>query len=305
MLRRYCGDDADGLHLVFLFQTLRTRFTGQGVRALIEDIERAFPDPFVPTYVFGNHDRPRFMRRLGGSPDKAKLLATLQLTVRGVPLIYYGEEIGMAHHDLPLARGLDPVAARFRRVPQWLAGFLRRYGILMNRDECRAPMQWHHGPHAGFTHEDATPWLPVHPEHPEVNVAVQEDDPGSPLRCYRSLLALRRTRRALQEGKLTLLDVPGLTRDVVAYRRTLGEGQPHEDVDVFLNFSRRPHTIAFPRGRNGERALFSNRRGEVVPCEDGYTLAPYEGVVLFEPPTQPSAQAPDPEAPLGIRADSP
>jgi oligo-1,6-glucosidase/alpha-glucosidase len=306
MLRQYCGaeaahdgapadgprpeprppaeaphDGADGLHLVFLFQTLRTRFTGQAVRALITDIERAFPDPLVPTYVFGNHDRPRFMRRLGGSADKAKLLATLQLTVRGVPFIYYGEEIGMAHHDLPLARGLDPVAARFRRVPQWLAGFLRRYGILMNRDECRSPMQWHHGAHAGFTHEDATPWLPVHPEHPEVNVAAQEGDPASPLRCYRGLLALRRTRRALQEGQLALLDVPGLSRDVVAYRRTLGEGHPSEDVDVYLNFSRREHAVDLRGGR--ERAIFSNRRGEVVACGAEHVLAPYEGVVIFEP----------------------
>jgi oligo-1,6-glucosidase/alpha-glucosidase len=250
---------------------------------LIADIERAFPDPFVPTYVFGNHDRPRFMHRLGGSADKAKLLATLQLTVRGVPFIYYGEEIGMAHHDLPLAQGLDPVAARFRFVPQWLAGFLRRYGILMNRDECRAPMQWHHGPHAGFTHEDATPWLPVHPQHPEVNVAIQEGDPASPLRCYRSLLALRRERRALHEGGLTLLDVPGLSRDVVGYRRTLGEGQPHEDVDVFLNFSRRPQVLELRAGHPRGRALFSNQRGEIVTCGEAYTLAPYEGVLLFEP----------------------
>src|SRR5262249_21263833 len=70
-LRRYCGEEADGLHLVFLFKTLRTRFAGRAVRALIDEFERAFPDPLLPTYVFGNHDRPRFMHRLGDHPDKA------------------------------------------------------------------------------------------------------------------------------------------------------------------------------------------------------------------------------------------
>ena len=133
------------------------------MRALIHEFERAFPDPYLPTYVFGNHDRPRLIDRLGGCHEKAKLLATMQLTVRGVPFIYYGEEIGMAHHDIPLAEGLDPVAARYRFIPQWLASFLRRYGILMNRDECRAPMQWHHGPNAGFSPAEASPGSPCTP----------------------------------------------------------------------------------------------------------------------------------------------
>jgi hypothetical protein len=38
--------------------------------------------------------------------------------VRGVPFIYYGEEIGMGHHEIPLHEGLDPIAARFRFMPQ-------------------------------------------------------------------------------------------------------------------------------------------------------------------------------------------
>ncbi len=281
-LRSYCGADADGLHLVFLFKTLRTRFTGQAVRALIDEFERTFPDPFLPTYVFGNHDRPRSMRRLGDRPDKAKLLATMQLTVRGVPFIYYGEEIGMGHHDIPLSRGKDPVAARYGFVPQWLASYLRSHGILMNRDECRAPMQWHHGTHAGFSPPDSAraPWLPVHPRHLEVNVAAQESEPGSLLQCYRTLLALRTERRALHDGRLEMRNVAGLSRDVVAYRRTV-DGQPREDVDVLLNFGKRPRRVDL-RDLRG-RALYSNHRCEITPAGAEHTLLPHEGVVLFEP----------------------
>ncbi|HSO36589.1 MAG TPA: alpha-amylase family glycosyl hydrolase, partial [Labilithrix sp.] len=140
-LKRYCGEAADGLHLVFLFKTMGTRFSGRAVRALVSEFERVFPEPFTPTYVFGNHDRPRFAHRIGKSREKAKLLVALQLTVRGVPFIYYGEEIGMENHDIPLHEGLDPVAARFGFVPQWAASWMRRHGILLNRDECRSPMQ--------------------------------------------------------------------------------------------------------------------------------------------------------------------
>jgi alpha-glucosidase len=278
-LRRYCGEEADGLHLVFLFKTMRTRFAGRSMRALIEEFERAFPDPYLPTYVFGNHDRPRHMHRLDDHPGKAKLLATLQLTARGVPFIYYGEEIGMAQHEIPLHRGLDPVAARYRFVPQWLARALRRFGILLNRDECRLPMQWDHGPNAGFASPEATPWLPVHPDHPTVNVAAQHDDPASLLHCYRSLLALRRERPALHGGRLQLLDAPRLPADVVAYRRSHGEGPERDVVSVFLNFGARP--AALDLREHGGRALFSNLRCETRAKEPSYTLAPYEGVVLL------------------------
>jgi oligo-1,6-glucosidase/alpha-glucosidase len=276
-LRHYCGDNADGLHLVFLFQTLRTPFSAGGVRSLLRELEGAFPAPYMPTYVFGNHDRPRSMHRLGDSQEKAKLLAALQLTVRAVPFIYYGEEIGMGHHDIPLELGLDPVAARFGFVPQWLASFVRRYGILMNRDECRTPMQWHHGANAGFSHEDSTPWLPVHPGHPEVNVAMQDADADSLLGCYRRLLAIRRARPALHAGTLELIEPAGLPRGVVAYRRA-HEG---DAIDVYLNFSSRPRRLDLRGAR--ERLLFSTRHGELCVPEADHLLAPYEAVLLAAP----------------------
>ena len=73
--------------------------------------------------------------------------------------------------------------------------FLRRFGILLNRDECRRPMQWDAGVNAGFSHPESTPWLPLHAESQHINVAAQVDDEASLLRCYRRLLALRHLRR--------------------------------------------------------------------------------------------------------------
>ena len=280
MLRRYCGgEEANALHLVFLFESMTTPYSGKAVRRLIHEFERAFPEPFSPTYVFGNHDRPRFIHRLEGHRPKAKLVATLQLTVRGVPFIYYGEEIGMAQHEIPLHEGLDPVAARYRFVPQWLTGFFRKRGILLNRDECRLPMQWDGGPNAGFAPPSATPWLPVHPESPTTNVAAQEADPESLLRCYESLLALRRRLPALQAGALTLLDT-GLPSSVVVYRRALG-GEAARPVDVYLNFGGRAVAVDIPS--HGERAVWSNHRGETRPAGERVPLGAHEGIVVFSP----------------------
>jgi oligo-1,6-glucosidase/alpha-glucosidase len=265
-LVRYCGERADGLHLVFLFRTLRTPLRAAALRALIAEFEAAFPEPLLPTYVFGNHDRPRLSCRISEDPARARLLATLQLTVRGVPFIYYGEEIGLPHQDLPLRQALDPLAAQYRLVPGFLARWLRRHGLLLNRDECRGPMPWHGGPGAGFTAPGVRPWLPLHPRSATLNVAAQERDPGSLLACYRRLLALRRGLPALHGGDLTLLPVERLPRDVLAYRRAAGD----QAVEVYLNLAPRPAPLDDRRPR-----LFSTH-GEGT----GDGLRPWEGIVV-------------------------
>ena len=43
----------------------------------------------------GNHDKERIMTTLGNETPKAKIAASLLLTLQGIPFIYYGEEIGM------------------------------------------------------------------------------------------------------------------------------------------------------------------------------------------------------------------
>jgi alpha-glucosidase len=186
----------------------------------------------------------------------------------------------MRHHEIPLHEGLDPVAARYRFVPQWLVGFLRRRGILLNRDECRLPMRWDDGPNAGFAPATATPWLPVHAEGPLLNVAAQQQDPRSLLNCYRTLLALRSEHPALHAGALEIRQDPRLPAAVVAYRRTHGEGPERDAVDVLLNFGGRE--VALDLGEHAGRSLHSSLSGEVETVRPQRSLGAYEGVVLFD-----------------------
>lgn len=277
MLRDYCGAQGEGLHLVFLFKSLRTPFTAPALRDLVEELERAFPEPLCPTYVFGNHDRPRGMDRLDNDPAKARLLAAFQLTVRGVPFLYYGDELGLGHHhDLPRESARDPLAAKFRLVPRWLTPALRRRGILINRDECRSPMPWTSGTHAGFSSAEApAPWLPVHPDSPIVNVASQREDPRSVLSAYRRMLGLRRRSRALSDGRLELIDPRSDPRRVLAFSRSHGR----ELVRVYLNCSPR-EAILDLRGLSGQRT-HSNLHDEPEPVGGRRVLAPWEAAVVY------------------------
>jgi glycosidase len=98
--RRYDGIDS-GLSTVFdfpMFFTLRDVLlrgapTGRIADVLRHDALYIHPDLLVP--FFANHDVPRFASAEGSSPAKLKLAFGLTLTLRGIPEIYYGDEIGM------------------------------------------------------------------------------------------------------------------------------------------------------------------------------------------------------------------
>jgi len=63
------------------------------VKVLAHD--RLYPDPnFLVTFL-GSHDTPRFMSESGVGFEDLKMAFTLLMTTRGIPMIYYGDEIAM------------------------------------------------------------------------------------------------------------------------------------------------------------------------------------------------------------------
>jgi glycosidase len=60
-----------------------------------------YPRPEQLVTFFANHDVARFASMDGSSPTKTKLMFGLLLTLRGIPQLYYGDEIGMAGGDDP------------------------------------------------------------------------------------------------------------------------------------------------------------------------------------------------------------
>jgi neopullulanase len=99
-VKRYDGVDS-GLSTLFDFPMffalrdvlLRNAPAGRIADVLRHDALYGHPEMLVP--FFANHDVARFASAEGGSPAKLKVAFGLTLTLRGIPEIYYGDEVGM------------------------------------------------------------------------------------------------------------------------------------------------------------------------------------------------------------------
>jgi len=179
-----------------------------------------------PVYVMNNHDIERSYDRYGDGKHNdaiAKLMAGLYLTLRGTPILYYGEEIGMQNNDPKRKEDVkDPIGKL-------------GWPVNKGRDGERTPMQWSDGVNASFT--TGTPWLPVPPTYKTHNVATESKDPNSILEFYRHLLALRHTNQAFVEGKYVPLDESD--PNVLCYLRQSED----QTVVVVLNMSSAPQRL--------------------------------------------------------------
>ncbi len=126
-----------------------------------------------------SHDIWRLNRFDRNTPEQLKTALTLFLTLPAVPILYYGEEIGMRNlEDAPVKEG----------------SYTSR-----NRSSCRTPMQWDDSPNAGFSTADASRlYLPIDPSPARPTVAAEERDPQSILNYVRgsSPCAARHRRSA-------------------------------------------------------------------------------------------------------------
>jgi glycosidase len=198
----YVGDQLD---LVFEFSlaTAILLSVNEGrvtpLESGMKEIQRLYPEDGYATFLT-NHDQDRVMDELGREPDKARLAATVLMTLPGVPFVYYGEEIGMT--------GSKP-------------------------DELiRTPMQWSSAAQAGFS--SVTPWEPVNDGYEETNVERQTTDSDSLLSHYRELITLRSGHLALSNGGFFPLQ--SADRSVYSFVRYT----PDERVLVVINLGDQP-----------------------------------------------------------------
>jgi oligo-1,6-glucosidase/alpha-glucosidase len=269
-IKEFLGQKLDGLNLVFLWDLMDLKANARFLRTIIQHYELLYPEPYTPVYVFGNHDRKRLFSRIGEDERLVTLLALFQLTVRGVPVIYYGEEIGMADVSIPAAQSKDPAGQRYKWVPDFFINWLDLY---LNRDGCRTPMQWDDGLNAGFCDREITPWLPVHQNHDLVNVKYQLESPGSVLSVYRELLRLRNGNSVLQKGTLAMSELPGFEEQLLAYVRQKGT----QKVLILINFG--DSVCSFANSTNCNHLLFQTGRFESDDAGN-VNIHPYSGLIL-------------------------
>jgi glycosidase len=175
------------------------------------------------------------------------------LTLRGTPLLYYGDEIGMRGTEIPRDRLKDPVG-------------IRHWPENPGRDGGRTPMQWTRA--GGFTRGGVEPWLPMGGASAR-NVADQREDRGSMLHLCRDLIALRREREDLHSGTYEALEGPD---GVWAWRRgtTTIVAVNHSDAPVEVEVGTAKVLLGTERARQGEKV-----KGRLV-------LDPWEAVVIAD-----------------------
>jgi alpha-glucosidase len=256
-LNEYYGKNNNELQMPmdFLFTTVN-KLSPAEFRKQIAGINSASG---WPTFVISNHDIVRSYDRYGDGQRNdqiAKLMAGLYLTLRGTPILYYGEEIGM--------KTTQPTRKEDVKDPIGRTGWPKEKG----RDGERTPMQWDESENAGFS--KAAPWLPVPPTAKTHNVADESKDPESILSFYKKVLKLRHTNKCLLDG--SYLPLNENDQNVLSYLRVYKD----QAVLIALNMSGTVQKADFQISKNGfssAKSLVatgnSSAKGDIV------TLDPY------------------------------
>jgi alpha-glucosidase len=224
-LKPYYGAGDDELQMPMDLLLTKLKFSAPVFREHIAAVEATGE---WPVFVIGNHDIVRSWNRYGDGQHNdqiAKDMAAMHLTLRGTPIMYYGEEIGMQNNDPTRREDVqDPIGRR---------GWPKEKG----RDGERTPMQWSDDPNAGFT--TGVPWNPIPPTYKTYNVADELNDPNSILNWYKGLLALRCANPALLDGDYIALNEND--PNVLSYLRRA----KNDAAIVVINMSAAPQTVSF------------------------------------------------------------
>lgn len=161
-----------------------------------------------PSWAFSNHDAPRCVSRWYQGSDRARfarMTNALLMCLRGNPILYQGEELGLSQGEVPFDALQDPEA-----IANW--------PLTLGRDGSRTPMPWNHQSNvAGFS--NMQPWLPIGADHGASAVSVQETDAGSVLNFTRKLIRVRTDSVAIRLGDIEFVDVP---EPLLLFRRSHG-----------------------------------------------------------------------------------
>nr|XP_029715278.1 maltase 2-like isoform X3 [Aedes albopictus]XP_029715279.1 maltase 2-like isoform X3 [Aedes albopictus] len=219
-------------------------------------------------WVVGNHDQPRVGSRFG--KERIDLINVLLMTLPGIAVTYYGEEIGMLDFkDIPWEDTKDPTARNTNK----------QVYMDFSRDPERTPFQWDESLNAGFSTAAKT-WLPVNPNYVELNLNNQKQAERSHYKTYQQLVKLRQ-HETLRKGTIQLIPY---NEEIVTYVRelsnrdsfvvvlNLGPREQPVDLSIFARLSEHL-TVAVASSSSS----FST--GDLVQ-RDGLLIGPYDALVL-------------------------
>lgn len=227
-----------------------------------------------------NHDQARLVSRFGDDNPayreaSAKLLNTFILSMRGTPYCYYGDELGMINIGFDsISQYRDIAAINGYKKVQLEHGDLQAYLKdlkFSSRDNGRTPMQWDSSAQAHFT--SGIPWLPIHKNHVELNVAAQEKNKNSVLNYFKTMIQLRKNNAVLVYGDYKVLQPEH--PEIYAYTRSLG----NRTMLILLNFSNQPSRIVLNELAGQAKVEINNYSTAEISGKQ-IVLFPYQSVIF-------------------------
>jgi alpha-glucosidase len=252
------------LHLSYAFDLLSSKFSARHFRDFIAE-NSGDADMVWRCLAFSNHDVRRTATRLdlkqAGTDATASIAMALLLCLRGTPCIYQGEELGLTEVDIPYEQLVDPYGITF-------------WPEFKGRDGCRTPIPWEkEAPHAGFTPETQTPWLPIPGEHVAQSVDQQQHNALSQLQQTRALIKMHSEMPAFHSDNLDVLESP---EDMLVLVR----GRPPEAALCIFNISCEPHTFERPRGWEAAEVVMQHGEITTAAGSEKQTFKPWSWQVL-------------------------
>ena len=246
-MKRLCGEERGELTTIFQFDHIRlgrkdkfspatTRL--DGVRKTLSDWQ-AFTqeNDLIYTLFTDNHDEPFYLSRFISDEESrypcATMLAAMFFLLRGVPVLFQGQEYGRINSYHADFSQFDDVETKNFIAEK--RGKLSDKKILEkinrgSRDNPRRPMAWTAEP-PNFGFSEQAPWLAAHSAAERINLQTDERAEKSVFRFYQRLFAFRKESEAVRYGSFKDL-TEGEGRFV--YERQKGT----ERVTVVCNFEK-------------------------------------------------------------------
>ena len=210
------------LHMAYTFSMLRAKIDAASFSHILDLTEKYIGDGW-PCWSMGNHDCTRVRSRSEtqkGIDWFHENLMLLLLCLRGTPIIYYGDELGMREYAIKKDELRDPFG-----ITYW-PGYV-------GRDGCRTPFPWSHGKHAQGFNESAKPWLPA---NSDVSLDQQEKISDSMFALTKEMIKIRKKHMALAIGDFRKIQTEG---NMLAFQRK----HKKEVIKVVCNFGELPKVL--------------------------------------------------------------